>query len=398
MGTDNYEELIKESANKGWFESFVIEIDFSIEEKKSRFEGMQSLYEFVKKQAKGWNKKLKEVVFFSELDASQKYFNEALKILNSFITKHGEEFYRDEELDREFNNVKRYINNESSNRTRKVYVLFFDSPRTNFLIPILKEDKDVFSAAYSYFKGNNFNNIRNKKELKGYLSAFQFESEIKDQKSIISTKNNLEELIEDFESFKIGKEKLFEDWFINTKGHYEEFSNRCDTRIEELEKTYKEKLKLEEPAKYWANRAGKLRTRAWKSLWVLVGLILIIVTSLGFILWNPPAEIFNSFFDGDKSAAIRWSIIYITFISFMAYCIRAVNKVMFSSFHLARDCEERHALTYFYLALFESSDVTDNERELIMQSLFSRAETGLLKDDSSPAMPNDIAGKIFNKT
>jgi hypothetical protein len=32
-----------------------------------------------------------------------------------------------------------------------------------------------------------------------------------------------------------------------------------------------------------------------------------------------------------------------------------------------------------------------------MQSLFSRADTGLLKDDSSPTMPNDITGKIFGK-
>ena len=68
---------------------------------------------------------------------------------------------------------------------------------------------------------------------------------------------------------------------------------------------------------------------------------------------------------------------------------------MFSSFHLARDCEERHALTYFYLSLLKESKVDDSDRQLIMQSLFSRAETGLLKDDSAPTMPNDLATKIF---
>ena len=35
------------------------------------------------------------------------------------------------------------------------------------------------------------------------------------------------------------------------------------------------------------------------------------------------------------------------------------------------------------------------DRQLIMQSLFSRADTGLLKDDSGPTMPNDITGKFF---
>ena len=108
-----------------------------------------------------------------------------------------------------------------------------------------------------------------------------------------------------------------------------------------------------------------------------------------------PDEIYTSFFADDKSAAIRWSIIYVTFISFMAFCIRAITKVMFSSFHLARDSEERNTLTYFYLSLLNDSKVEKEDRQLIMQSLFSRADTGLLKDDSGPTMPNDFAGKVF---
>ena len=70
---------------------------------------------------------------------------------------------------------------------------------------------------------------------------------------------------------------------------------------------------------------------------------------------------------------------------------------MFSSFHLARDSDERHTLTYFYLSLLkdENNELDKEEKQLIMQSLFSRADTGLLKEDSSPTMPNDIIGKLF---
>lgn len=81
----------------------------------------------------------------------------------------------------------------------------------------------------------------------------------------------------------------------------------------------------------------------------------------------------------------------------MAFAIRAVTKVMFSSFHLARDCEERHTLTYFYLSLLKDSKVDTEDKKLIMQALFSRAETGLLKDDGAPTMPNDFIGKFMNK-
>ena len=69
---------------------------------------------------------------------------------------------------------------------------------------------------------------------------------------------------------------------------------------------------------------------------------------------------------------------------------------MFSSFHLARDSEERHTLTYFYLSLLKESEIDPEEKKLIMQSLFSRADTGLLKEDSSPTMPNDLVGKFFS--
>lgn len=125
--------------------------------------------------------------------------------------------------------------------------------------------------------------------------------------------------------------------------------------------------------------------------------MLISAFSLGKILWTSPEHIYISWFNNDKSAAIRWSIVYITLISFMAFCIRAITKVMFSSFHLARDCEERYTLTYFYLSLLKDSKVDDKDRQLIIQSLFSRAETGLLKDDSSPTMPNDVFNKFNSR-
>ncbi|WP_232115434.1 MULTISPECIES: DUF6161 domain-containing protein [Tenacibaculum] len=114
------------------------------------------------------------------------------------------------------------------------------------------------------------------------------------------------------------------------------------------------------------------------------------------LLWLTPEGMLLSFVKGNAQT-IKWSVIYVTFISFLAYGIKALHKVVFSSFHLARDSEEREQLTYFYLALIKEKAVDEKDKNLIMQSLFSRADTGLLKDDSSPTMPNDIMGKIFEK-
>ena len=92
-----------------------------------------------------------------------------------------------------------------------------------------------------------------------------------------------------------------------------------------------------------------------------------------------------------------WSIVYLMFISFLAYGIRITHRVSFSAFHLARDAEEREQLTHVYLSLIKDNAISETERSLIMQSLFSRADTGLLKDDSSPTMPNDIISKLIGK-
>ena len=128
-------------------------------------------------------------------------------------------------------------------------------------------------------------------------------------------------------------------------------------------------------------------------------LLAIAIGSLYVLLWLTPEGMQNSFNmeNGNAGTAIRWSVIYVTFISFLAFGIRVLYKIAFSSFHLSRDAEEREQLTYVYLSLLNESAVDEKENNLIIQSLFSRAETGLLNGDSSPAMPNDIVRKIFGQ-
>jgi hypothetical protein len=68
-----------------------------------------------------------------------------------------------------------------------------------------------------------------------------------------------------------------------------------------------------------------------------------------------------------------------------------------SSLHLSRDAKEREQLTYFYLALIQENAVTDAERELVLRSLFSRSNTGLVKGDDAPEIPPGVADIISRK-
>jgi hypothetical protein len=110
--------------------------------------------------------------------------------------------------------------------------------------------------------------------------------------------------------------------------------------------------------------------------------VVLLVTVLFLITSGALKEMFTK-----TGSAVRLSILFITLISFLAYGIRTFAKLMFSSYHLSRDAEEREQLAYVYLALKKEQGIDDTERHLIMQSIFSRADSGLLKTDASPSMP-----------
>jgi len=131
-----------------------------------------------------------------------------------------------------------------------------------------------------------------------------------------------------------------------------------------------------------------------------MSLLLLAVVSIGrflhSVLYNLPDAFSLAIFAGKNAnwEPIRGMIILATIISFAAYLVRICGKLTFSSFHLQRDSEEREQLTMVFLALIEEGAIEQKERDLILQSLFSRADTGLLGGDSSPTMPLSIIEKL----
>lgn len=417
MTNTEFKKKISESANIEWFKKIEETFDFPYIEVFLPLKGISAIYEFVNQQISGWEKI--EGPIPGALQHSQTFFqnvkNHILQFVNSDLNQQGRN------LNSHWANTKDVINRIN----QKPFT--YDSPYTEFLIRIFKETPNYFQGAYNCITVTNFN-VNNKELLFGAILAYEFA--LKEKSSIIERKkteqSSIAKLKSDFQKYlteseglltnhlhdanikfteytqkiddlKNEKDELFTRWFEKTKSEeWQKWFEPSKKKVTELELTYQVKLKLEAPAKYWSDRAKNLRRQGWIAMSIIIVLVGLTSWSLGKILWSTPEQLYSSWFQGDKSAAIRWSIVYITLISFIAYCIRALTKVMFSSFHLARDCEERHTLRYFYLSLLKEAKVDEKDRQLIMQSLFSRAETGLLKDDSSPTMPSDSIGKIFS--
>lgn len=414
MKTTEIRQIIADSEHSEWYNSVNVNIQYPHIDFDQTLTGLGTIHKFLEQQINGWDKFGEDIP--SEFKNSKKHFYTFKTSLENFLNTYNNSNYNESHLNNYWNSVKSQFQN---NQTLFVY----DSPHTEFLLKIHREVPKYYPGAYNFLMGNY--NFSNKDSMIGHLLAYEFE--LKDYTELTKRRNkekssigrirndmrtqlsesetqlseHLKSANDEFDNYtkqidelKTEKETLFEEWLVKSKNEFGDFDTTSKEKIADLEHTYEELLRLKKPAEYWSQRASKLNKEGWKAIYWLVGLVAFACLTLYLLLWLTPDGMLLSFIKGQASA-IKWSIVYITFISFLAYGIRALNKVAFSSFHLARDAEEREQLTYVYLSLIKDSAVDEKEKTLIMQSLFSRAETGLLKGDSGPAMPNDITGKIF---
>lgn len=406
MEINDIREFILASPSKDWYENVEYSFPFRCSLGTVKKKGFLSIFEFVEKQIKGFNSIGKELP--SVLNWSKDYFSGLKKELLEFVRNNHS---TKNQLAHSWPSVGNRYQREIGN------LLNFDSPETKFLIELNKIFPGMIQGAFYYFTGQEI--PKDKQGFAGALKAYEFsldggskisrppaekgtlsklslqieEAIDQSQKVLLDhlakSKTKSDEFSTQIDELKKHKEDLFKEWFDKSTKEFKGLSDSMDTRRKELEKTYNEIFFLKEPAKYWKDRADELGVEGKSYLKLLYMLIGIGAVSLFILLWQIPDGMLLNIFKGEASA-IKWTIVYVTFISFLAFGIKTLSKLAYSTYHLKRDAEERHQLTYVYLSLVNDKKIDEKDRQLVLQSLFSRADTGLLKDDSSPTMPGLI--------
>ena len=390
---------------------------------KNEIKGLSAIFEFVSNQITAFkDPKYKTIAKY--IQNSTAYYNRIVTEISNF--KFNSDNIGENNIVLLERNLKQYISEIRNN-----YPFIYNCPEIEFLVDIKNKYPNSVDYSYNYIIGSNVI-INNRDSLIGYMLAFNFsikenadikrleldknvitenkkffdkyltESENQLSTFLRDSKVKYDEHITDLQSFKVDKQKSFDEWFgksstdftqffKNSNLQFENLTSNSTKKIKTLENTYEELLRLKKPAEYWKLRAAELKVQGWKSLKWLIALVVFTASMLFVLLWLTPDDMLITIFSEDKSKAIRWSIVFLAFLSVLIYGIRTLNKVTFSSFHLARDAEEREQLTYVYLSLINEKAMEKEDRLLIMQSLFSRADTGLLKEDSSPSMPGAVS-------
>ncbi|WP_035669372.1 DUF6161 domain-containing protein [Flavobacterium sp. 83] len=393
-----------------------IEINLSHLNYNKNLKGLSSIYSFFLEQKTNWEATQNiPDDFKTSKDFYLNFHNKFFSISNYFDTIENFNYY----FTSYKNELLSYLQNYSS------LIFPFEVTETKFLLDIFKNNTKEFEGAFNYLTNSNFQ-IRNDKDyFNGLLLGSEFKEKDKSNRSarvqndkkelsdlrnaynkkivdaehdltehIINTEKNYKTHLEEIDTLKEEKDSEFNTWFENTKN--EEWKKWYDEKKEtltRLEKTYETNLKLEKPARYWQTKSTKYFDQAENAQYYLKWIIGISSLFLALILVIAPDYIFEKVFDANPVKIIRWSFVFLTLITLIAFTIKALSKYMFSSYHLARDAEERHTLTFFYLSLLKDTEIKEEERLMILQSLFSRTDTGLLKEDSSPTLP----GGIFEK-
>ncbi len=413
MTNAEFRKAVNACENKDFFNSIELEINYPSSRISYKLIGLVDIHEFYSSQVNSWEQNSKRIRQFQQ---SFEHFRQQLQ---------GVEDY--------FNSHKNANKSDVESRWRQIYqnlskafnFFVFESEVVDFLLGLNENESEYFNGAVNYFQSGSIGNSVN--ELKGIIKAYEFdnadnstllkkkESEKRSFSSIKAVlrrsqtqlqqeldelyeneKQRFEELNQSIGTVKENRVSDFDSWYEAAKQTTNKLFEDTNKQAEDLVKSFKEQTRLKEPAKYWADRGKELNKEGWLAIKWLAGLVGFACLTLYFLLWLTPEGMLLSFIEGDSSA-LKWSIVYITFISFLAIGIRSVNKIAFSSFHLARDAQERHHLTHVYLALVAEKDVDikDEDRQLILQSLFSRSESGLLRQDSSPSMPTNVVEKFI---
>ncbi len=392
-----------------------------IEGKQFEFNTLKNFYYFIKEECKAWQDAYNKPT----LTGTRAECTQILSTLSPIVIEieRWTEEARNWDASTTQYNVHNLMHRYSGTfKTQWVYsksILF-----TQLLDCQEKFGGEAANAFIAYTQRNNLLNPSIYHNFIGIMYAYEIsnqDSEIlkrrnSEKKSFYNLRNDLEnsrnELIESVELFKKAtdewKESTQSDWnewykstgeqwnnWITSVNEYCEsdtserrekfisFMDSCKIRIEDLENTYKDKLKLEKPAEYWNKAAAKykIQGRWWISSLILLGLLGMMMLYFFFTSWLQGKEM------GIHLNSVQGIAIYGSFLAVFAFLIRALSKLTFSSFHLMRDAEEREQLTYLYLSLSKEHTVDESSRSIILQALFSRSETGLLTNESGPTMP-----------
>lgn len=375
--------------------------------------GLNNAIDFFNNEIQFWKDiKEKSRIIESLINSFYNSKNNIEKIINNIIQEQDISKFKPEEEYRKFHHI---INNPLDNQrigyNTSLYPFYSLMPETKFIKNLYTISNEMGDAAVIYLFKQNIppNFISSFDFFTGFIKAYEFTNQSdslivsrrkEERKTLSEIQRNLLEKVNQYDIDYNSRQDKFNELYNDTSSGFqkqkEEFNKdisdlivQKSDELNRLEKAYTTHLQLAGPTQYWEERAKKYRKS--KFGWLLSAIIssVLLIVLLIFILYNLP-DYFKIPIQALDAKTIKGTFVLLLIISLGAYLIRLFIKLTLSTYHQEMDSEERRLLTMVFIALQKENVLTKEEFQIVLQSIFSRVDTGLLSKDSTPTMPGGI--------
>lgn len=177
------------------------------------------------------------------------------------------------------------------------------------------------------------------------------------------------------------------------KGRIGEAVERLDAYITEksdsfdkLAERYRERLLIEEPAKFWQEVAARKNT-GWKICLLIFGLLAVLPIGTIAYHWSTVAKTVSEITTAPAGGVSLTGLALITIPAlFYAWVLKNISRLFVQNLSTSEDAAHRRALAITYLGLADNPKVqlSDTDRALILNALF-RPASPQSADDGPPA-------------
>lgn len=203
-------------------------------------------------------------------------------------------------------------------------------------------------------------------------------------------------LIESREAQLLSMHEQAKAFLETVKGQFTLSFDGAGEQLENIRKSYDERMALRAPVEYWAKKSKS----HLKASWWFGGFLVLYLTAALIGLWElvqiwASKEVVSPELMEKRlfPQLPNYSLAFVLLAAFVAFwCARILVRIVLSHLHLYFDAEQRVVMTQTYLALIrEGSLTTDDGRESVLRALFRPTATGIVRDDAVPPTPMGAA-------
>lgn len=208
-----------------------------------------------------------------------------------------------------------------------------------------------------------------------------------------ATRQNLkaDALISDWQAQTETQTADLETFKNKIKTNFDEELLDAKTELENITKTYDDKLALHAAVRYWGIQQKSNRNKAIGFGIIMLLMVLAVVTTLMVFVDNH----LNTTI---KDVALNKLITVAVITTFGIWLIKVAANIFMSHLHLTTDAQERRTMIHTYLALTRKGQgPRDEDRQLILQTLFRPSTTDMVKNDQGPTQLVDMINRLSPK-